>query len=56
MLLYNNNPRATRLSTKDLSQVNYTRAIEILKERYANAADFTFVILAMLIQTALNHC
>ncbi len=43
--LYNNNPRATRLSTKDLSQVNYTRAIEILKGRYANAADFTFVIL-----------
>lgn len=43
MTLYNNNPYVSRLTSKMLDQINYDRALQIIKERFANAADFTFV-------------
>ncbi len=41
--LFNNNPYVNRLTSKMLDQINYDRALQIIKERFANAADFTFV-------------
>ena len=41
-VLYNNNIRAKRMRTEDLSNISYDRILEIYKERFANAADFEF--------------
>ena len=41
--LYNNNPLATQMKASDLDNVNYARIMQIAKERFANAADFTFL-------------
>ena len=43
-VLYNNNPRQTMMKAADLDQVDYHRIMQIAQERFANAADFTFVI------------
>ena len=40
--MYGNHPRAQRLKVSMLSQINYDRIQQIYKERFANAADFTF--------------
>lgn len=39
------NPRFTNLQAEDLKDVNYDRVLEIAKERYKNAGQFTFVII-----------
>ena len=41
-LVYNNNPRNMRLKTDDLAKINYDRVIEMYKDRFADASDFTF--------------
>ena len=41
-VLYNNNIRAKRMRTEDISKISYDRVLEIYKERFANAADFDF--------------
>ncbi len=41
--IYNNHPRITIPSATDLQKLDYDRILEIYKERFANAADFTFV-------------
>ncbi len=41
--LYGNNPLATQLKLEDVEKVDYARVMEIARERYANAADFSFV-------------
>lgn len=40
--VYGDNPRFTPLDLEDVDKVNYSRAIELYKERFANAADFVF--------------
>ncbi|MDZ4059210.1 MAG: insulinase family protein, partial [Bacteroidales bacterium] len=40
--LYNNNPYAARLNMEMLEKVDYDRAMTLAKERFSNAADFTF--------------
>ncbi len=42
-VLYNKNPFAQRITYNTIDEVNYERAIQLAKERFANAADFTFV-------------
>ncbi|MEG1998523.1 MAG: insulinase family protein [Bacteroidales bacterium] len=42
--LYNGNPRIMRQKETNIDNVNYNRIIEIWKERFGNAADFTFTI------------
>lgn len=42
-VLYNGNYRKTGPTLEKLGQVNLDKAYEIYKERFANAADFTFV-------------
>ena len=41
--LYNNNPYAKRITTDMLDKVDYDRTLNLAKERFSNAADFTFV-------------
>ena len=43
-VIYNNNPRQTPMKAADIDQVDYHRIMEISKERFANASDFTFTI------------
>ena len=41
---YGHNPRFNNIDVKDLKDINYDRILEIAKERFQNAAQFTFVI------------
>lgn len=41
--MYPDMPRMKSLTVEDLQKVNYARCMQIAKERFANAADFTFV-------------
>ena len=43
-VIFNNNPRRTQMKAADLDKVDYHRIMEIAKERFANASDFTFTI------------
>lgn len=40
--LYGNHPRAIVMKENMVDQINYDRILEIYKDRYANAGDFTF--------------
>lgn len=42
--LYKGNPRLMRQTENNIESVNYDRIIEIWKERFGNAGDFTFTI------------
>ncbi|MEG1586698.1 MAG: insulinase family protein [Bacteroidales bacterium] len=41
--MYAHNPAKKRLMLEDLDQIDYDRILEIQKQRFANAGDFTFV-------------
>lgn len=41
--LYKGNPRKKNLKIDDIEKVDYGRTLQIWKERYGNAADFTFI-------------
>ncbi|MFA6335071.1 MAG: insulinase family protein [Bacteroidales bacterium] len=41
--LFNNNPYIKRMTVDMLEKADYTRALELARTRFANAADFTFV-------------
>ena len=43
-VLYNDNPLTTRMKAAEVDNVDYDRIMQIGRERFANAADFTFVI------------
>ena len=43
-VLYNGNPMAVRMKAEDVDKVDYDRVMQIAGERFANAADFTFII------------
>ena len=42
-VLYNNHPRAINMKAADVEKLDDTRVLEIYKERFANAADFSFI-------------
>ena len=42
--LYNGNPLAKPMKADEVDSVDYSRIMQIAKERFANAADFTFII------------
>ena len=42
-MLYGNNPRTLRMKTDDVDKIDDARILEIYKERFANAADFSFI-------------
>lgn len=41
---YNNHPRALRLKKEMLDKIDYQKCIDLYKERFKNAGDFTFVL------------
>ncbi|MDR0394732.1 MAG: insulinase family protein [Tannerella sp.] len=41
-VIYDNNPRTTRLKSGDFDKIDYHRMIEMYKERFADASDFVF--------------
>ena len=41
--VYNNHPRAGRTKFEDLEKLDYARAMQIYKERFSGAADFSFI-------------
>lgn len=43
-VLYNNDPRKTGATVAKINEINLDRAWEIYKDRFADASDFTFVI------------
>lgn len=42
-VLYNNHPRAISMKAADVDKLDDARILEIYKERFANAADFSFI-------------
>ena len=42
-VLYNNHPRAISMKAADVEKIDDKRILEIYKERFANAADFSFI-------------
>ena len=50
-MLYNNNPRALSLKVDDVDKIDDTRILEIYKERFANASDFTFIFTGAIDET-----
>ncbi len=42
-IIYNGNPRNKMLCEADINKISYERCLEIIKERTANAANYTFV-------------
>ena len=42
-VLYNNHPRAFNMKAADVEKTDDKRILEIYKERFANAADFSFI-------------
>ena len=44
LTMYSHNPRFANIQAEDLKDVSYDRILEIQKERFQNASQFTFVI------------
>ncbi|WP_294627378.1 pitrilysin family protein [uncultured Bacteroides sp.] len=42
--LYNNHPRAIKMKESMVDQINYDRIIEMYKDRFKDASDFTFYL------------
>lgn len=51
--VWSNPKRAMNLQYSDLESVDYDRALKIAKERFANAADFSFVIVGNISEKEL---
>ena len=52
--LYAHNPRFVNIDVKDLKDINYDRILEIARERYQNAGQFTFVFLGNFDEATLR--
>jgi zinc protease len=51
---YAHNPRFTNIDVKDLKDINYDRILEIAKDRYKNAGQFTFVFVGNFDEAVLR--
>lgn len=47
-VVYNNHPRAVSLEVEDFDKISYQRILDIYKERYGDASDFTFTFVGNL--------
>ncbi len=47
-VVYNNHPRAVSLEAEDFDKISYQRILDIYKERYGDASDFTFTFVGNL--------
>jgi zinc protease len=53
-VLYGNNPYAQRLNPEILEKTDYHKALDLVKARFANAADFTFIFVGNVDTLALK--
>ena len=53
-ILYNNSPYTQRLTLEMLDKVDYPKTLELARERFANAADFTFVFVGNIDPSVLK--
>lgn len=53
-ILYNNSPYVQRLTLEMLDKVDYQKTLELARERFANAADFTFVFVGNIDPSVLK--
>ena len=51
--MYPNLPRLKSLTLAELDKINFKRCVQIGKERFANAADFTFVLTGNIDETVV---
>lgn len=47
-VVYNNHPRVVSLEAEDFDKISYQRILDIYKERYGDASDFTFTFVGNL--------
>ena len=52
--MYSHNPRFNNINVEDLKDINYDRILEIAKERFQNAAQFTFIICGNFDETTIR--
>lgn len=52
--VYGDNPRAMRLVAKDFDRINYSRVMEMYKERFADASDFVFTFVGNIDKQAMR--
>ena len=52
--LYAHNPRFAQIDIKDLKDINYDRILEMAKDRFKNAGQFTFVFCGNFDEAALR--
>ena len=52
--LYNHHPRFIPLNVEDVNAANYDRMLKMAKERFANAADFTFYFIGNFDEATLR--
>ena len=53
-VIYGYNPLCKQPSVKDIEELDYSRSVEIFKERFANAADFKFTIVGSIDEATLE--
>ncbi|MDD3272944.1 MAG: insulinase family protein [Bacteroidales bacterium] len=53
-VLYNNNPYANRMTLEMLDKIDYAKALELYRERFANAADFVFTFVGNVDENILK--
>lgn len=53
-VMFDHNPDKKRITPEQLSEVDYNRILEIQKERFANAGDFTFAFVGNIDTVALR--
>jgi zinc protease len=54
LTIFGHNPRFANIQAEDLKDVNYDRILEIQKERFQNASQFTFVIVGNFDEQAIR--
>ncbi len=52
--LYGDNPYAVNMTEQDVDKVNYDRAVEMYNDRFADASDFTFVVVGNFDQDSIR--
>ncbi len=52
--IYKGNPRQMNMKLEDLDKIDYDRVIEIWKERFGNAGDFTFNVVGNIDEEVLR--
>jgi len=52
--IYNHNPRFTNIQVEDLPNISYDRILEMQKDRFKNAGQFTFVIIGKFDEAAIR--